>query len=161
TAVGKYPVEAVITLDKVARTTEAASSSGGYRGRKGDLEVSISTAISHAAASIVADCEVDVIVTMTHSGITARGVSRYRPMTRIVALSPLLSTCRALQLVWGIMPIHVEQMPNTDDMIVLAEKLLLNNNIVTKGDYFVLTAGIPIGQTGSTNLLKVQRVGYV
>ncbi len=158
-AVGKYPVKAVATLASIAITTETALVSRLVRTRDTDSELNIATAISQAACNIVRECDIPVIVTMSESGITARGVSRYRPRSRIVALSPHLSTCRQLQLSWGISALHVPRSANTDDMLAAAENLLLEHNYISEGEFFVLTAGIPVGQAGTTNLLKVQQVG--
>ncbi len=159
TAVGRYPVKAVETLDAVARTTETATIDRVIRRQDDYQRRGIANAISHAASNIVRESDISVIVTMTHSGLTARGVSRNRPRARIVALSPLLKTCRQLQLSWGVTPFQVPQHTNTDEMIAAAERLLLQEGLVKPGDHFVFTAGIPIGMTGTTNLLKVQQVG--
>ncbi|MFC1482025.1 pyruvate kinase [Candidatus Neomarinimicrobiota bacterium] len=158
-AVGAYPVKAVATLASIAITTETAPIGSLVRSRDTHQELNIATAISHAASNIVRECDIPVIVTMSESGITARGVSRYRPRACIVALSPNLSTCRQLQLSWGVSALQIPRKTSTDDMLASAEKLLLEHNYISEGEYFVLTAGIPVGQAGTTNLLKVQQVG--
>ncbi len=158
-AVGDYPVKAVAMLASIARTTETAPIGSIVRSRDTHQELNVATAISHAACNIARECDMPVIVTMTESGITARGVSRYRPRCRIVALSPNMSTCRQLQLSWGILALHISRYASTDEMLVSAEKLLLEHGLISDGEFFVLTAGIPIGQAGTTNLLKVQQVG--
>ena len=158
TAVGKYPVEAVKTLHKVAMTTESSVSAQRRNGVQ-QTKVTVGTAISHAACTIAGECGFPVIVTMTHSGVTARGVSRFRPSARIVAFSPSDQTCRQLQLVWGVFPLLVEEFSSTDKMIANAEKQLLDRGLIDVGEYFVFTAGVPIGIAGSTNLLKVQQAG--
>jgi pyruvate kinase len=76
-----------------------------------------------------------------------------------MAFSPFVSTCRQLQLSWGVTPLHVDEYASTDEMIARAEQLLLEKGFVRPGDCFVLTAGVPIGQPATTNLLKVQQVG--
>lgn len=159
TAVGDYPVKAVETLHAIAVTTEEATADIGGK-RWADYQIQgVAASISHAACSIAHERGMPVIVTMTHTGSTARSVSRFRPASRIVALSPFVSTCRQLQLSWGITPLHVGEYASTDEMIARAEQLLLEKGFVRPGDRFVLTAGVPIGQPGTTNLLKVQQVG--
>lgn len=158
TAIGKYPVKAVETLVAVATATEEAARGTGMR-RRADFHIQgVGASISHAACNIAAERGVPVIVTMTHTGSTARNVSRFRPKSHIIALSPFISTCRQLQLSWGVSSLHVGEYTTTDEMITTAEKLLLKNKYVQPGDHFILTAGVPIGQPGTTNLLKVQRV---
>ncbi|MFB0517500.1 MAG: pyruvate kinase [Candidatus Neomarinimicrobiota bacterium] len=159
TAIGTYPVKAVETLHAIAITTEAATAHTDQKRRQDYSIQGVSASISHGACNIAHERGIPVIVTMTHTGSTARSVSRFRPNSRIVALSPFTSTCRQLQLSWGITPLQVEEYASTDEMIAKAERLLLEKEFVRPGDYFVLTAGVPIGQPGTTNLLKVQQVG--
>ncbi|MFC1543439.1 pyruvate kinase, partial [Candidatus Neomarinimicrobiota bacterium] len=159
TAVGKYPIKAVETLAAIAVTTEEATVDTGGRRRQDFRITDVSGSISHAASSIARERSMPVIVTMTHTGSTARSVSRFRPASRIVALSPFISTCRQLQLSWGVTPLHVDEYTSTDEMLAKAEQLLLEKGFMAPGDCFILTAGVPIGQPGTTNLLKVQRVG--
>lgn len=158
TAIGKYPVKAVEMLSAVAATTDDIARGAAIR-RRDDYSIQgIGASISHAACSIAAERDIPVIVTMTHTGSTARNISRFRPRSRVVALSPFVSTCRQLQLSWGVTALHVGEYASTDEMITTAEKLLLEKRFVQLGDYFILTAGVPIGQPGTTNLLKVQQV---
>ncbi|UCH10160.1 MAG: pyruvate kinase, partial [Fidelibacterota bacterium] len=159
TAIGAYPLKAVETLHAVAIATEAVTTDVRGR-RKEDMSIrGVGGSISHAACNIARELNFPVIVTMTHTGSTARSVSRFRPKARIVALSPFISTCRWLQCSWGVTPMLVGEYGSTDEMIARAEQLLLEKGFLKSGDYFVLTAGVPIGQPGTTNLLKVQRVG--
>jgi len=159
TAVGDYPVKAVETLHAIAVTTEEATADASGRRRADYQTQGVAASISHAACSIARERGLPVIVTMTHTGSTARSVSRFRPKSRIMAFSPFLSTCRQLQLSWGVTPLHVDEYASTDEMIARAEQLLLEKGFVRPGDCFVLTAGVPIGQPATTNLLKVQQVG--
>lgn len=159
TAVGSYPVKAVETLHSIACTIERATVGDPAKRRSGDYKHTLSTSISHAACTVADDIGVSVIVTMTHSGVTTRGVSRFRPKSTIVALSPNVSTCQQLQLSWGVIPLSVEEYPNTDEMITHAERIILDKGFITPGSYFVFTAGVPIGRSGTTNLLKVQQAG--
>lgn len=159
TAVGSYPVKAVQTLDRIARTIESATIGQTLSWQENHDEKELSHSISHAACTIARECDVPVIVSMTHSGFTARGVSQFRPKSCIVALSPMISTCRQLQLSWGVIPLEIVQHPSTTEMIKSAERLLVKKGFVKKGDTFVFTAGVPVGIAGTTNLIKVQEVG--
>lgn len=158
TAIGKYPVKAVETLHAIAVATEAAIAETGSQRRSDFHFLDLGASISHAACSIARERKIPVIVTMTQSGSTGRSVSRFRPKSRIVALSPFMSTCHQLQLSWGVTPVHVDTYASTDEMLTKAEALLLEKGFIRPGEFFILTAGIPIGQAGTTNLLKVQGV---
>ncbi len=159
TAVGSYPVKAVETLHSIACTIERATLDAPQKRRGADYKHSLSSAMSHAACTIAREMDMSAIVTMTHSGVTARGASRFRPKSTIVALSPLVATCQQLQLSWGVLPLSVEEYPSTDKMIANAERIILEKGFIQPGDYFVFTAGVPIGRSGTTNLLKVQQAG--
>jgi pyruvate kinase len=97
-------------------------------------------------------------VPFTFSGSTAQHISKYHPPTPIVALTPNRSTCRALSLCWGVKPILVKNISNTDEMISYSENILKENKMVEKGDVIVIIAGVPLGVKGSTNLIKMQKV---
>lgn len=158
TAVGLYPVEAVETLKKIAIATDQATARRQIQGARLDYQMELGSAIAHAACQIATECAASIIVTMTHSGVTALGVSRYRPNCGIVALSPVQATVNRLQLSWGVIPILVGTWESTQAMSDHAGKILLEAGYLNEGDYFVLTAGVPIGQAGTTNLLKVAQV---
>lgn len=159
TAVGRYPVKAVETLHSIACTIERATLGTQQNRRGGDHKHGLSSAISQAACSIASEMDMSAIVTMTHSGVTARGASRFRPKSTIVALSPIVSTCQQLQLSWGVIPLVVKEYLSTDEMITHAERMILDKGFIQPGDYYVITAGVPIGRSGTTNLLKVQQAG--
>ena len=158
TAVGDYPIKAVETLHSIAVATEAAALAR-KTDHDGGISMTIGSAISHAACTIARECSFPVIVTMTHSGITALGVARFRPRANIIAFSPSMEVCRQLQLVWGVRALVIDELQSTDEMVANAEQLLLEHGLISKGDYFVFTAGVPIGMAGTTNLLKVHQVG--
>ncbi len=158
TAVGQYPVAAVETLNKIATATDQATARGRIQGARLDYQMEFGSAIAHAACQIATECATPIIVTMTHSGITALGVSRYRPNCGIVALSPNQATVNRLQLSWGVIPMLVDNWASTQAMSDHAGKILLDEGYMNEGDYFVLTAGVPIGQAGTTNLLKIAQV---
>ncbi len=158
TAVGKYPVAAVETLKNIAIATDQATARRKIQGARLDYQMEYGSAIAHAACQIATECATPIIVTMTHSGITALGVSRYRPNCGIVALSPIQATVNRLQLSWGVMPFLTDNWESTQAMSDNAGKILLEAGYLSEGEYFILTAGVPIGQAGTTNLLKVAQV---
>ncbi len=162
TAAGLYPVEAVRTMAKVAVRAE---SDIDYKKRFTAIEVSnfsnVTSAISHAACTTALDLGASAIITVTKSGQTARLISRYRPETRIIGCSPEEKTCRHMNLSWGVTPVLMQEMNNTDELLAHAVQITIDKGLVATGDLVVVTAGIPLGISGTTNMLKVQLVGNV
>lgn len=162
TAAGKFPVEAVAIMDKIAVRTERALGFEELLGRK---EISpmrtVTDAISHATCTTALDLGATAIITSTKSGHTARMVSKYRPRARIIAVTPRMEVVRKMTLVWGVMPLLESETRNTDEMIAAAIKASLSANLIKCGDLVVITAGIPVGVPGTTNMLKVHIVGDV
>ncbi|KUJ90357.1 MAG: pyruvate kinase [Thermoanaerobacter thermocopriae] len=161
TAQGKYPIEAFETMAKIAEKTEAYV---GYRDiidRNIDTNVSITNAISHATCTTARDIGAAAIITCTKSGYTARMVSRYRPQAPIIATTPSESVARKLSIVWGVYPLITEEVSTTDEMIDVAIQSALTAGLIRNGDIVVISAGIPVAMTGTTNMLKVHIVGDV
>lgn len=162
TAAGKYPVEAVVMMDRIAVRTERALGFEELLGRK---EISplrtVTDAISHATCSTAMDLGATAIITSTKSGHTARMVSKYRPKARIIAVTPKMDVVRKLSLVWGVIPLLVSETRGTDEMVASAIKAALSANLIKCGELVVITAGIPVGVPGTTNMLKVHVVGDV
>lgn len=162
TAAGKFPVEAVTIMDKIAVRTERALGFEEILGRK---EISpmrtVTDAISHATCTTALDLGATAIITSTKSGHTARMVSKYRPRARIIAVTPKMDVVRKMTLVWGVIPLLEKETRNTDEMIAAAIKASLSANLIKCGDLVVITAGIPVGVPGTTNMLKVHIVGDV
>lgn len=158
TAVGLFPIEAVKTMDKIARRTESIYFKTIAPPEKGH---SIAEAIGHASNTIANDLNAAAIITPTHSGITARTISRYRPKSLIIAATPFPETARGLSLNWGVHSILINETSETDELLSVAVTKALDHNLVNTGDIVVITAGVPVGKVGSTNLLKVQVVGKV
>jgi len=162
TAAGLYPVEAVRTM---ARIAERAESDIDYGRRFSENEVSgftnVTSAISHAACTTALDLGASAIITVTKSGQTARYISRYRPETPIIGCSPEEKTCRHMNMSWGVTPVLMEEVTNTDELLAHAVKITSEKGLVSSGDLVVITAGIPLGISGTTNMLKVQLVGNV
>ncbi len=159
TAVGKYPYETVRTMDRILRCAESE-----YYKMMRNLAISrpenstLADAISHAACIMAADLNASCIVTPTHSGFTARMVSRFRPAQPIVSLSPDMKVVRQLCLVHNVYPMKVEQAESTDEMFSMASELLAESGFVRPGDTVIITAGVPINMPGTTNLIKVQKI---
>ena len=162
TAAGKYPVEAVQTMDRIAlRTEEAVRVNASIRGKDRAAQRTVTDSISFATFQAAHDLGASAIITATTSGHTARMISKYRPGAPIIAVTPYEAVVRKLSLVWGVMPMQVESMENTDEMIETAVAGALTTQLVRPGDLVVITAGVPLGITGTTNLLKVHTVGNV
>ena len=123
-----------------------------------DLNRNIRSAIGESVKLISRHLEIDAIVVMTESGSTAVVVSHFRPMNNIFALTPNESTCNKLSLVWGVIPLHTKQFSSTDEMIEESEKILTTKKLLKKGDTFVLTSGVPVAVTGTTNMLRIHKI---
>lgn len=160
TASGKYPLEAVQTMAKIAVRTEQALDYVHIFQKKGISERIHSTdAISHATVQIAQEIKADTILTITESGFTARMIAKYKPQSTVVAVSRLPQRVRAMQLYWGVAPILGPYSVNTDEMIELSLQCALQHKLIKDGASVVITAGVPIGTPGSTNLIKVVTVG--
>jgi pyruvate kinase len=158
TAVGKYPVEAVMTMAKIAERIErdqpriTPDSQGKW---------SIPNAISAAVAQIAAQLNAEAIMSLTKTGATARNVSKFRPQTPILAVTPHVHVSRRLQLVWGVKPLLVLDLPSTTQTFQAAINVAQEKNLLAAGDLVVMTAGTLQGVAGSTDLIKVELVKAV
>lgn len=162
TASGKYPIEAVEMMDRIGVRTERALGFDEILGRKEIAPTrTVTDAISYATCSTALDLGATAILTSTKSGHTARMVSKYRPKARIIAVTPKMDVVRKLSLVWGVMPLLVSETTGTDEMIAASIQTALAANYIKCGDLVVITAGVPVGVPGTTNLLKVHIVGDV
>jgi len=158
TAAGLYPIEAVRMMDKLAKRTEKTcvnNQSSRYS------QLNVAEAISFASYTIAKDLQATAILTPTHSGLTARMISKYRPIAMIVAATPFDTTARQLSLQWGVQPILVPESTGTDEMLSITVNTSLKQNLIHAGDVVVITAGVPIGKVGSTNMIKVQIMGNI
>jgi len=160
TAAGKYPVESVQTMARIAERAESALE---YREiflrRASGQQTTVTEAISQAVANSALDLDADVIITSTESGYTARMVSKYRPKAPIIAVTPSEHVMRTLQLVWGVIPVLGRPAKTTDEMFEIAVNGAVKSGFVKLGDTVVITAGVPVGRSGSTNLIKIHTVG--
>ncbi|PWI58053.1 pyruvate kinase [Sulfoacidibacillus thermotolerans] len=162
TAAGKYPVEAVTTMAQIAVRAEQAIKTREVMGRHRDaVERTQTDAISNAVRSIAEELEARAVVTSTESGFTARMVSKHRPQSAIIAVTPHAAVARRLTLCWGVYPVLVKPTRSTDEMLAVAVDGALASGIVSSGDLIVITAGVPVGEAGTTNLLKIHTIGDV
>ncbi len=161
-AAGRYPIEAVQTMATIALRAEAAMSSHEVQSRHQEsLERTQTDAISQAVTNVATELEATAIITSTESGFTSRMVSKHRPDCAIVAVTPSEKVARRLTLCSGVFPVLARQARNIDDMLTIAVDSALSAGYVKSGDLVVITAGVPVGEAGSTNMLKVHTVGDV
>ena len=158
TSIGKYPVEAVKTMARIAETTEARlTMSSDYL--NGFDDNTISTAVGHAACQLAQNIKAKSIICFTEHGFSTRVLSKYRQLIPVIAVTPTEVVQRRLLLYWGVKSLQLEEVSNTDAMIVLAEQAALKHGLVEKGDIVVMIAGLPLAITGVTNLIKAHRIG--
>ena len=162
TAAGLYPVEAVRTMVKIAsRTEQDIDYTGRFKQRESVSNPDITNAISHATCTTASDLNAAAIITVTRSGRTARMVSKYRPGIPIIGCSMSEKNCRQLNLSWGVTPLLLERKENADELFEHAVDEAEKAGLVESGDITVLTAGIPLGVSGTTNMIKVHVVGHI
>lgn len=162
TAIGKYPVEAVETMDRIAlRAEEALYQEETLRRRRRDKQISITDAISQAVANTARDLEAAAIIAPTESGYTAKLISKYRPQAPIIAITPHLHVLRKLCLIWGVTGIQGAAADTTDEMLDEAVRSSIEAGVIRYGDLVVITGGVPVREPGTTNLLKVHVVGDI
>ncbi len=162
TAAGLYPVEAVKTMGKIA---ERAERDIDYAKRFSNRELTeapnVTNAISHATVTTAHDLGATAIITVTKTGQTARMISKFRPLCPIIGCSTNPQVCRQMNLSWGVTPISVDEKTNTDDLFDHSVDRAEEDGLVQSGDLVVITAGVPLGISGTTNLLKVHVVGDI
>ncbi|MEK3766745.1 MULTISPECIES: pyruvate kinase [unclassified Solibacillus] len=160
TAAGLYPVESVATMNKIANRTENALD---YRAivtqRSREKEANMTEAISQAVAYTSINLGVKAVLAPTESGNTAKMIAKYRPGVSIIAVTSQPSTAQKLTLVWGVRPILTQRVSTTDEILELSVDEALQYEYVSHGDVVVITAGVPVGEAGTTNLMKVHVIG--
>ena len=160
TSVGKYPVQAVRTMARIAEETEKRLSYGHLMAERGMwIERETDELISYSACHTAASLGAVAIVAFTQSGSTARRVSKYRPRVPILAITPSDVVSGCLLLHWGVYPFQIDPASSVDELFGAGAKLAKEVGIAKPGDLIVITGGVPIGVAGSTNLLKVERIG--
>lgn len=159
TAAGAHPVEAVRTMALIAETTEKdINYAARFSKRESNDNNNVTNAISHAIVTTAHDLNAKAIITVTKSGTTARMISKYRPMSPIIGCATSEIVCRQMNLSWGVYPIMCEEKDNSDELFDHAIDMAELNRYVEEGDLVVITAGIPLGVAGNTNMLKVHTV---
>jgi pyruvate kinase len=161
TAVGSYPVEAVATMARIAERIEQEEAESSAVRLVRDTRRSIPNAISQAVGQIAEQLGAAAIMTLTQTGATARNVSKFRPRTPILAITPHVNVARQLQMVWGVKPLLVLGLPSTGQTFQAAINVAQENELLTEGDLVVMTAGTLQGVSGSTDLIKVEVVTAV
>jgi pyruvate kinase len=159
TAMGAYPVEAVSTLDKIARFTEPYLNEIAYLEEEvSDMLHTTPAGISRGACRLALDLKAAAIMATSSSGNTARLVSRFRPSVPVIALTDHVETQRRLALSWGVIPNLISSFADTDQMFDSARSWAIGKGVVKPGDCLIVTAGVPVGVSGTTNLLKVMEI---
>ena len=160
TAAGAYPVEALKTMSAIAERTEQE----GFHLRSRTMDsnpgkISVSDATAHAACLTARDVNAAAIVTVSESGTTARLLSKYRPQQPIIACVMREQVQRQLSLSWGITPLMMSLAHSTDELIEMSTSLAKENGYLHNGELAVVTAGVPVGVSGTTNMIKIHMVG--
>ena len=162
TASGKFPIEAVKTMARIAKRTEDSLAWAELLKKKADLAVQNTTeAISYATCTTAISLGAAAIITATKSGSTARMVAKYRPQAPIVATTPSDTVVRKLLLVWGTYPLIVNDTNSSEELFEFSIDTAQQAGYIREGDLVVITAGVPIGIPGSTNLLRVHTIGKI
>jgi pyruvate kinase len=167
TAIGRYPLEAVLAMDRIAQEVEGHAHEGARdvageatarRFRRQHATTRTEDAISLAVCAAAELLRVPLIVCLTSSGFTARTVASYRPSVPILAVTPEADTCRQLAVVWGVIPARTEHFPDYDAMLPFTRETIIRLGLANPGDRIVVTAGVPFDVAGTTNLLKIEIV---
>ncbi|HOO74806.1 MAG TPA: pyruvate kinase, partial [Tepiditoga sp.] len=159
-SVGKFPLESVKVMENIALETEKYL--GLYQRnfeyiakQGGDM---YTNSLTRSAVNMCDDLNINTIVATTYGGYTARALSRFRKNVNIIACSPREETYNRMALVWGVTPVIISKFVDTDSMLDNVSILVRNLGVAEKGDHIIVTAGIPYGFSGKTNLLKVHEI---
>ena len=155
TAAGKYPVEAVKTMATIAKRTEETLDYGNLLVENAKVNSTVTDAISHATCTTAVDLDASAIITSTSSGHTARMVSKFRPKCPIIVTTNCEKVMRRLALTWGVYPVKADTASNTDEVVENSIEAAKDANYINNGELIVITAGVPVGVSGTTNLIKV------
>lgn len=158
TASGKYPVEAVSMMARIIEEAEASVSEFS-RPARAQEKLKVAETVAELVCHASRELRMKWIVVFTHSGFTARLISRYRPLVPIAAFSPEAETRRRLALVWGVAPLEIPDLRKVDQLAEISEKRLLEEKLVRKGDTIAIVAGTPMGVRGTTNFMKFHVIG--
>lgn len=162
TAAGKYPLEAVKTMDEIAMTTEDALDYEAILREKGiGKDISITDAISHATCTSAYDLKAAAILTATATGYTSAMVSKFRPKAPIIASTVNEKMARRMSIIWGTYPVITDAGKDTEEIFDKSIEKSIENGFFNSGDLIIITAGVPVGISGTTNMMKVHIVGKV
>lgn len=160
TAAGKYPLEALRMMDEIASYTEQNTHYWErFENGKINMTPTVANAVSHACCTTAKDLKAKAIIAVTHAGRTARLLSRFRPGCPIIATTVKEKAYYQLGLSWGVIPFHVDEIKNTDELFELGKAVAVESGVVENGDLVVVTGGTPVGMSGTTNTLKVLNIG--
>lgn len=158
TAVGAHPVEAVRMMNRIARTVEASDEyRNGMRQLVPTADASTPDAVALAAVEMAYNLDAQLIVTFTSSGNTAMRVSRNRPPSPVLAITPNARAARQMMVAWSVVPFLSEDIHDTDEMVLVARKAIEACSLLQRDARYVITAGVPFGMRGTTNLIRVER----
>ena len=158
-AAGSYPIEAVKTMSRIAeRAEQDICYNGRLRKRSEEEKADITTAISHACCTTAMDLKASAIITVTMSGFTASMISRYQPGCQIIGCTVDDTVYRQLSLLWGVKPLLIDKKDNTEKLFEAAVEASKNAGLIHEGERVVLTAGVPLGIAGKTNMIRVVEV---
>lgn len=161
TAAGEYPIEAIQAMDKICRSVEQNAShiynSLGYR-KPEWKEKQVIESLAYSCVMLAENVEAKAISTITHSGNTARRIAKFRPRVPIVAFTESDKVRRQLGLVWGVRPVKLDEIFDTDKSVKVMEDYLKNNGMVDTGDRVIIATGMPIAKKGHTNMIKVSTI---
>jgi len=163
TAIGKYPVEAVKTMNDIAEKTESSSDflMSIRLKQQMTMQVTVTNSISRATKELVESLNGKAIISITNTGYTARSISKFRPLVPIIAATLKEKNMRKLSIVWGVYSFMVDAKKKTEDLIEQTIAQAVECNMLQNGDVTVVAAGVPLGVAGSTNYLRVYRVGKI
>ncbi|MGM0651824.1 MAG: pyruvate kinase [Bacillota bacterium] len=162
TAVGRFPVEAIETMSRIAvRTEKDLAYKQIMQDMSGTIKKTVTDAISYSTCHVSYELKADAIVTATQSGHTARMVSKYKPRAPIVAVTSNSRVATQLTLTWGVNAVVCPPVNTTDEMFANAIQVSLQEGLINDGNLVVITAGVPVGVSGTTNLLRVETVGEI
>lgn len=161
TAAGRYPVEALSTMSKICRSVED-SATGVYRSldyRQPEWkEKQVVESIAYSSVVLADNVEANVISTITHSGSTARRIAKFRPRVPIVAFTESEEVRRQLGLVWGVRPVKIDEIFDTDKSVRMMENYLKQHGLGNPGERVIIATGMPIAKRGRTNMVKVSTI---
>ncbi len=162
TAAGKYPIESVKMMHSIALTTEESLNYHEMLKIRSDMnQLSTTNAIGKATCTTAEDLDAAAIITSTSSGYTSKAISKFRPKAPIIAVTTSDTVRRKLSLEWGVYPVVAKESNSTDEVIDNSVNAAISYGYVNEGDLVIITAGIPVGLSGTTNMIKVHTIGKV